>query len=134
MSNPRFQPNSFTDEPLAFGKAQVIQWKDVPSYEADRLLAAQIQHRLACVISKQARTKYGSLRAYSETADLNYDRLVKVLRGEHIMRLEDVAAAERHVGHILADTFSVPFVPVAEPASGQTPLPTHIPHIDGDHA
>lgn len=110
MSNPRFHPNSFTDEPLAFGKAQVIKWKDVPLQEADRLLAAQIQHSLACLISKQARAKYGSLRAYAETAGLNYDRLVKVLRGEHLLRLEDLAAAERHIGHIVTETFqsSVP--------------------------
>lgn len=105
MSNPRFHPNSFTYEPLAFGKAEVIKWKDVPLQDADRLLAAQIQHSLACLISKQARSKYGSLRAYAETADLNYDRLVKILRGEQILRLEDLAAAERHIGHVLTETF-----------------------------
>jgi hypothetical protein len=39
-------------------------------------------------------------KVYAQMAGIGYDRLVKMLRGEVIMRLEDVAAADRLLGGI----------------------------------
>ena len=63
-------------------------------------LAFLMQHRYAVRIAKRSRTKYGSLKGYAEAAGLNYDRLSKIIRGEALMRFEDLANAERMLGGI----------------------------------
>ena len=42
------------------------------------------------------------MKAYAAKCEMPYDRLSKVMRGEVIMRLEDIAQAERILGGILA--------------------------------
>ncbi|MDQ2955455.1 MAG: hypothetical protein M3Y42_00625 [Actinomycetota bacterium] len=104
MSDPRFRPRRCTSEPGAFGKADTIAWNQpVSEPDHDRILAAQMQHRYAVRISKRSRAKYGSLKGYAEAAGLNYDRLSKIIRGEALMRFEDLANAERLLGGIVGD-------------------------------
>jgi hypothetical protein len=98
MGNPRYVPKRYTDEPKEFGRAKVVTWKpDQPGSE-DQRRAAQIQHDWAVQIRWTAVARYGSLTKYAEATGLNYDRLIKVLSGREIMRLEDIAQAERLLG------------------------------------
>jgi hypothetical protein len=48
-------------------------------------------------IRRAAEDQYGSVAKYAEIFGLGYDRLTKILRGVEIMRLEDIARAQRHL-------------------------------------
>jgi hypothetical protein len=93
------RPRRYTTEPSAFGKAATIGWVEAHNEpEADRLLAAQ--HQYAVRINARVRVKFGSLEGYAEAAGLSYDGISKIVRGEALMRLEDLANAERVLGII----------------------------------
>lgn len=65
--------------------------------------AAVMQHQYAYRIRGRARRRYGTLSKFASEAHMTYDRLMKILRGEAIMRLEDVAQAEYMLWGILED-------------------------------
>jgi hypothetical protein len=102
MSDPRFKPRAYTAEPNAFGKAANVRWISAATdSDADLCLAAQLQHTYAVRINLRLRDMKKSVRDYSHMTGIGYDRLAKVLRGDAIMRLEDIAQAERLLGKIL---------------------------------
>lgn len=92
---PRYHPRRYSAEPKGFGKVSSIRWRSVEPGTEDQHLAAKIQHSWAVQISRAADERYGSLKAYAQTAGVSYDRLARVIRGEEIMRLEDIATARR---------------------------------------
>lgn len=94
---PRFHPRQYTAEPRAFGKAATIEWKKVPADEAIQHSAARMQHLWAVEITRAATLRFGNLKKYAEAAGISYDRLTRVIRGEEIMRLEDIATAHAHL-------------------------------------
>ena len=116
MSDPRFRPADCTEEPAGFGKIETLRWKSLEEiaatltpevHEEERvrtatafLGAAQYQHRYARRIRARMNAKNHNAKSYAAVAGLRYDRLVKVLRGHAIMRLEDIAAADSILGHI----------------------------------
>lgn len=105
VSDPRFRPRRYTTEPAAFGKAETIKWREGRTEEeSDRIQVSQWQHMYAVRIARQAVRKHGTLKAYAVANDLNYDRLSKVVRGDALMRFEDLAVAERLLGDILGGT------------------------------
>ena len=102
MSDPRYRPRSYTTEENAFGKALNIHWVTPGNRpEAVHLTAAQLQHRYAVRINRRLRDLGKSLREYSVMTGVSYDRMTKVLRGEAVMRLEDITEAQLMLGHIL---------------------------------
>jgi len=102
VSDPRFRPRNYVQGSGAFGGYGEVDWI-VPRSddEADRLLAAQMQDRVARQIRWIAVGRYGSVKAYADSHGLSYDRLSKLLRGETLMRLEDIAQANRLLGDII---------------------------------
>ena len=101
MSDPRFQPRSMAKpfDRHKFGKTVEISWLEGSTEIEDRrIAAARLQHALAVEITARLRNKRQSIRVYAELAGVSYDRMAKVLRGEALMRLEDVADAERILG------------------------------------
>jgi len=98
MSDPRYRPRRYTSEPFAFGKAATIAWLPVPLGSEDQHLAAQMQHFYARAIATEAKRRYGSLKGYALAVSVDYQRLTKILRGEAVMRLEDIASARLHLG------------------------------------
>lgn len=54
--------------------------------------------RLGRPIRRAAERQYGSLARYADAVGLSYDRLTKIMRGTEIMRLEDIAQAQRYLG------------------------------------
>ncbi|TFB47264.1 helix-turn-helix domain-containing protein [Cryobacterium tagatosivorans] len=102
MTDPRFRPRAYTHEPGAFGKAAIIEWiLPASAFVQDRVQAAWLQHIYAARITRMLRKKKMTLTAYADTAGVGYDRMSKVLRGEAVMRLEDLAQSERILGGIL---------------------------------
>lgn len=102
MTNARFQPRNYAVTPSAFGTELELQWRALParasSDQEDQLGAAQLQHRLSIAIRRAALRRHGSVRAYCEFRNLSYQRTARMLRGEVVMRLEDVANAQRTLG------------------------------------
>lgn len=93
MTNPRYRPRDYCLEPELFGKRFELTWREVEERENARLAAAQLQNRYAVFIRHQVRAKSKSLKIYAITAGVSYDRLMKMLRGDVIMRLEDLGMA-----------------------------------------
>lgn len=126
MSDPRFTPRRFATEPNSFGRARVISWLDEnddenkkrSGDERDRFAAARLQSQFAFLIRSRVRRKYKTLKAYADACGVPYDRLSKVMRGEVIMRFEDVVQAERILGEILRTGFDA--IPSAPHISGLT--------------
>ena len=58
---------------------------------------ARMQHLWAVEITRAATARYGTLKKYADAAGISYDRLTRVVRGEEIMRLEDIAKASAHL-------------------------------------
>lgn len=98
MTSPRYQPRTLALEPRGFGRALRLRWRDVSEVNADQLGAAHLQHLIAYEIRDQAERQCGSIREYATLSGQKYDRLAGVLRGDQIMRLEDIAIAQRHLG------------------------------------
>ena len=98
VTQPRFRPRRYTLEPKAFGKARSIRWVEPNPGTEDQHAAAQMQHEWAVAINEAAIRNYGSLKRYTDENELPYDRLTRILRGDEIMRLEDIATAQRLLG------------------------------------
>jgi hypothetical protein len=62
--------------------------------------AARYQHIYALRIRARMKAKNHNAKSYAAAAGVRYDRLVKVLRGHAIMRLEDIAAADGILGQV----------------------------------
>ncbi|QEE62450.1 hypothetical protein FVA74_13365 [Salinibacterium sp. dk2585] len=101
MADFRYSPRSFTLDPLDFGKRADIRWRSTEEFddrEVDQLVASRFQHQCAVEVRARIAQRYPSLSEFADLAGLKYERLARVLRGEVIMRLEDVAMAQRLLG------------------------------------
>lgn len=104
MSDPRFRPRQLAapQDRQNFGKVAEISWLHGASEsEASQIDAARLQHTLALTITGRLRERGYSIRTYADLAGVGYDRMAKVLRGEALMRLEDVSDAERLLGAVV---------------------------------
>ena len=95
VTDSRYVPRDLSDQPAGFGRGENLIWKtsDVP-VESTRIRAAKIQHFYSLRIRKRMADKPMSAKQFASESGIRYDRLMKVLRGEMIMRLEDIAAAD----------------------------------------
>lgn len=110
MASQRYVPRHYTTRPDLFGKTPNIPWK-VPNDGSEvYLLASQIQHYLCLRIYDVTKTSAGDgklttyIRAVGgdiddEERNRHYQRLGRVMRGEAILRLDDVATAQHHFGN-----------------------------------
>ena len=113
MSNPRYVPRDCAVEPKLFGRANDLEWKSLGEitgmypHLADTeprgralLLAARLQHRYARRIRGRLKATDTNLKSYAADAGVGYDRMVKVLRGSAVLRLEDIATADVLIGQV----------------------------------
>lgn len=131
MSDPRFQPRLMATEAdrSNFGKAVRISWLEGSTdLEAKRIAAARLQHAFAVKITATLRDKGLNIRSYAELAGVSYDRMAKVLRGEALMRLEDVADAERLLGSIVPPMLEYRALPIPEPVGVEPLIDTILRH------
>jgi hypothetical protein len=104
MSDPRFRPceMAIPSDRQSFGKSTDIRWlRGTTDEQVARIDAARLQHEFALAITRRLHSKRLSIREYAKSTGGGYDRLAKVLRGEVIMRLEDISDAERLLGEIV---------------------------------
>ena len=109
MSSPKFQPRRSAMSADQFGKAEFVIWRENPKSPtaAEYLATAKMQHAYAVVIRKRARTKYQSIKGYAEACGVSYDRMTKVLRGEALMRLDDIGQAQHLLGDVHLEAMKV---------------------------
>lgn len=95
MSDPRFRPKDFAEHPHEFGREETIRWREVTEDDRRRQRAAVIQHWFAFCVREAMRSEgRGTVKGLARVAGVSYDRMARVLRGDAIMRLEDIAAAD----------------------------------------
>lgn len=101
VTNSKYAPRDATFEPQGFGRVEVIRWKagTLPAEKA-RVGAAQMQHVYSLRIRQRIEERSWSAGRYAQLAGTSYDRLMKLLRGEIILRLEDIAMADLLVGEV----------------------------------
>lgn len=86
-----------------FGKSDNITWVQATTSEmVRRIEVSRLQHEFALVICRRLGSRSEPLCRYSARVGIGHDRMAKVLRGEVIMRLEDIADADRLLGGILS--------------------------------
>lgn len=109
MSLPRYIPRNYAENPHEFGKVEHIRWP-TPELVADRELAsaAHLQHYFSHRILTRLRELGLSLRKYAAMTEQNYDRVIKVYRGNTVLKIEEVFRAERLLGNVI-DPDGTPF-------------------------
>lgn len=95
MTDARYRPREFTTEPAAFGVAKTIEWLEFNDKrrQAQRD-AAQMQHKYAYRIRARVKANELTLTTFASKAGWTYERTARLLRGEVVMRLDDIAMAE----------------------------------------
>jgi hypothetical protein len=125
---PRYRPRDFCAEPESFGYAWTVRWIR-PTDERSRALteAAHLQHYYAVRIRTRAKlldaqmkgavkaaakeagsdattetsvTSEKSLKRLASKMGTSYPRLLRALRGEVVLRLDDIAWADLVLGEI----------------------------------
>lgn len=123
---PRYSPRDFCAEPESFGYARTVRWILPTNEHAEALTrAAQMQHvyavrirQRAKLLDKQAKEANKSTTISGEVANgtavapekalrrlalktgASYPRLLRALRGEVVLRLDDIAWADVVLGQI----------------------------------
>lgn len=101
MTNARYRPREFLKYPKSFGVHVDTEFVEPSSLNETAVVAAsKLQHGYAIQIRKRAIERGIGLADYAVRAGMSYDRLTKLLRGEIVMRLEDIAMAELLLGGI----------------------------------
>ena len=101
MTTPRFAPKLHLEVPKHFGaRASVVWLQPGPKSSSDKLDqfgAAQIQHAVALRIRSAILDVADTIEEYARNTQQDYTRLLRVLNGTVIMRLEDIAHADRNL-------------------------------------
>lgn len=100
MTDPRFRPRSYCVPPQNFGKPVPVTW-DAPDEQRsdalDQFGAAQWQHAKAREIREALKADGLTVTEYAKSKGIDYTRLSRILRGDIIMRVEDMVNAERNL-------------------------------------
>lgn len=100
MTDPRFRPRSYCVPPQNFGTLLPVKW-DAPdelrSDALDQFGAAQWQHARAREIREALKADGLTVTEYAKSQGIDYTRLSRILRGDIIMRVEDMVNAERNL-------------------------------------
>lgn len=100
MTSPRFAPRNYCLDPSQFGRYSDIHWRH-PSGGSDQLdqwETARFQHRMAVQVREALAARNQALDDYAAEQGLNRNRIGRLLRGDIIMRLEDVMNVRRNLG------------------------------------
>ena len=107
-------PRRCTAAPKLFGEYFDIPWNgDEGNDDAkDRLAAAKIQHAYACVIREKIKaSEYKTQKDYAVACGVSSTRLGKVLRGELLIRIEDLVQVERLLKGVHRDALKLMSTP-----------------------
>jgi hypothetical protein len=100
VSNPSYRPKSFSTEPLQFGKSLNIGWKPVEPGTEELHLASRIQHQQCVAIHRAVteRYSYRRLKGYTSAIGKPYEQFRRIMRGDAVLHLRDLAEAKVHFG------------------------------------
>ncbi|PZF66956.1 hypothetical protein DEJ33_06710 [Curtobacterium sp. MCPF17_047] len=102
MAGPRFVPRDFAEDARGFGHTPVLRWLQAADRRAEMFLrAAQVQHQQVLRIRERMQARGLSPKQYAAQAGTSYPRLLRLLRGEAILRLEDIALADLVLGGVI---------------------------------
>jgi hypothetical protein len=109
MSQPRYIPRIYAENPSEFGKVEHIRWP-TPKLHSDRELAsaAHLQHYFSHRVLARLGELGLSLRKYASMTGQNYDRVIKVYRGNTVLKIEEIFRAELLLGDVI-DPDGTPF-------------------------
>ena len=99
VPNPRYRPRDYCQDPQKFGRAGVA-WLSPRGQSESGLTqrsAAQLQHAFALLVRAALKDQAMTVTAYAELTRQDPKRVSRLLSGEIMMRLEDAAAAQRHL-------------------------------------
>lgn len=101
MSDPKYKPRDYCAEPGGFGRVISVEWLPAPNDRSAALHAAAVlQHHFALGIRQRLAARGLKPQLYAKAAGTGYDRLLKMLRGDVVMRLEDIAIADLILGQV----------------------------------
>jgi hypothetical protein len=98
MTTARFTPRSYCTAQAHFGNRREVAWlyaSNPSGSQIDQLRAAQIQHHVAFGIRSALHEFDMSVQDYADQVGVTANRMGRMLRGQIVMKLEDIAAAER---------------------------------------
>ncbi|MCY7287293.1 MAG: hypothetical protein LH624_03330 [Cryobacterium sp.] len=96
-----YRPRDWCVTPRLFGKAERVTWRTPNGpVESAQQGAARLQHTYALKIQLLLRAQGISVRGFCAASGKTYDRMLRVLNGQMVMRLEDVAIADILLGPI----------------------------------
>ncbi|MFF1632630.1 hypothetical protein [Leifsonia sp. NPDC058248] len=103
MSDPRYRPCDWVLVPRDFGEQEDPRWEKRPEKAGDRARydASVLQHMVALRVRYRTERASMNWKAVAFASGISYDRLVRVLHGQVVMRLEDVARLEEVLGPVL---------------------------------
>lgn len=110
VTTPRYVPRAYIAPgyQTLFGKTPSVPWTPQDSRtHRERLEAARMQHLYAVVIRDRIKKNHSSIRAYAAAAGQDEQRLARVLRGQTVMRLDDIGTAIAVVGDIHGPALSL---------------------------
>ncbi|MFJ3490613.1 helix-turn-helix domain-containing protein [Leifsonia aquatica] len=100
VSDPKFRPREYMVDPAGFGRVESSKFLE-PSgsiEDAVRIRASKWQHTFAYLTRDLMRAKRLNQKDLAARSHMSYDRVSRVLRGDVLLRLEDMAAFERVLG------------------------------------
>ena len=101
MAKARYVPAQFATMRRMFGRRRDVAFREVGTPQKDaQAWASDLQHRYAMRIRDAIFKKGWTVVQYAEAADVTADHMHKLLRGEAILKLEDMAMADLLVGGV----------------------------------
>jgi hypothetical protein len=98
VTKPLFIPMAWSSTPDGFGTSRRMRWRDdrgLSEKDLDWLALAKIQHEWAWRVHNALARVDMSVKEYAEREGLNYWRVLRLLNGQIVLRLEDVLRVER---------------------------------------
>lgn len=109
MTTPRFEPKAYCVRPKDFGRRGVefLDPDDLHPDERNRVWVAKLQSEVASKL--RDRMLYADLTLEEVASDLGMtaSRLGRLIRGEIVLRLEDLADLDRELGVDLRELLPV---------------------------
>lgn len=101
MGVPKYVPAKFAVPKRMFGRARYVKFLDRDMVGPDpRAWASELQHLYAMRIRDSIAAKKWTIAEYAEKANVTADHMHKLLRGEAILKLEDIATADLLIGSV----------------------------------
>lgn len=100
MTNPRFLPRASCAPSTNFGTARPVTWDSstgMTESALDQLGTAKLQHAHAQQVRAALAADGTTIASYAKANGIDKTRLGRILRGDVVVRVEDLVNAERNL-------------------------------------